>query len=483
MTVTVIASVEDLTVTDEHGRAVLDRVDLQLEPGVTAVVGESGAGKTTLAQALVGYLANGLQLRSGAVAIEGRYPFTAVGKSQLRGRLTGYLPQDPASALDPRRAIRAQLRVAARVAYRGSRRSEREASISAAIDAADFSPHLLRRLPGELSGGQAQRALLAWAFISRPRLLILDEPTSGLDSDTARRVSRSFTSLPWNPAVLLISHDRELTDRVAERVFELRSGRLHSIPTRLPEPSASVLNVTGASVSAKGRGRRDREVVVERMRIRRGGDTLLTATSLHFSTGELVALRGLSGAGKTAVAKALCGLEAPESGSLLVRGMKTSWQADQRVRSRGPFIAYVGQDARAALNPHETLGAALIRATRSARRRDISHGAHPATEEWSAATLMKRLALPFDALERTPDRLSGGQRHRAALARALAARPDMLVLDETLAALDRSTALLVLDTLEDWRGINCAPVLLITHQDAVADRADRVLTLSERRIT
>ncbi|GAA2107098.1 ATP-binding cassette domain-containing protein [Streptomyces synnematoformans] len=398
----------------------------------------------------------------------GRDPFTPAGRRALRGRVTAFLPQDPASALDPRRTVSAQLRTAARISRPGDTRRQRALLLGDAAAAAALAPGLLRRHPARLSGGQAQRALLAWTYLTRPRLLILDEPTSGLDAETARRVSTTFTSLPWRPAVLLISHDRALVDRVADRVLELGGGRLRTAaPAPAPPPvhrSAPALGGGQAAVLA-----------TDRLTIRRGGRSLLREASLRLGPGELVAVQGPSGSGKTALARTLCGLATPQSGHLRVHGVQLSWDAAGRARTGGPFLAYVGQDARAALHPHETVEATLTRALAAARR----HGRATAA---TVPDLLDRFSLPAAVRDRTPQLLSGGQRHRVALARALAAAPAVLVCDETTASLDRASTGLVLDALDRLRHDAGVPVLLITHQDAVAARADRILTLAEGRL-
>ncbi|MGO2110607.1 MAG: ATP-binding cassette domain-containing protein, partial [Pseudoclavibacter sp.] len=220
------ASVSSLTVADTSGVLVLDGLDLDLPAGeVTGLVGESGAGKTTLALALLGHLGGGLRLAGGSVRVNGHDPFTTTGRRAVRGRAAAYLPQDPSSALDPSRTVVAQLRTAARIAHPRASPGRRAALVNRAVHDAAFEPDLLGRRPLHLSGGQAQRALLAWAYVARPRLLILDEPTSGLDPETAGRVSARFAALPWRPAVLLISHDRELVDRICTTTVIIGEGR------------------------------------------------------------------------------------------------------------------------------------------------------------------------------------------------------------------------------------------------------------------
>ncbi|MGO1507637.1 MAG: ABC transporter ATP-binding protein [Microbacterium sp.] len=462
---TPIATLADLTVSDGT-TSILERVSLELEPGtVTGLVGASGAGKTALALAFLGHLSPGLLRQGGEVRVAGHDPLTRSGRRAIRGRLAAYLPQDPASALDPARTIAAQLRTACRIAHPHTSRSERSVIlIDAARDAA-LEPELLTRRPLRLSGGQAQRALLAWTIIARPELLILDEPTSSLDPQTALRVSRIFTTLPWEPAVLLVSHDRDLIARVSDRVLELDGGRLRpapSIPIR-----ASVPPMRRAPEES-----RQPVLVAEGVTILRGGRAVVRDTSLRLEAGEMVAIRGRSGSGKTSLARALSGFAPPAAGALLVDGHPVPWEAGARARGGGPFIAYVGQDARAALHPGETVERTLQRARTAAHDRDTSRFPEP-------RELLDLVGLPHAAQSRLPSELSGGQRHRLVLARALAASPDVLVCDETTAALDIDTAERILDMLDRIRRDIGLPVLLITHQDAVAARADRTLTLQE----
>ena len=471
-----LASIQNLTVTGADGSMLLDGIDLELTPGtVTGIVGPSGAGKTTLAHALLGHLGPGLHRVSGTVRVHGLDPFTSGGRRALRGRIIGYVPQDPASALNPRRRIVAQLRTTARIAHPGEPGSALTDRITAAARAATLDLALLRRHPERLSGGQAQRVLLSWALITRPRVIVLDEPTSGLDLDTAAEIATTFTALPWRPAILLISHDPVLVARMADRTFTIAAGCLQPAPQQRSAPAVPRSPAPPPTGVFRRLAQRETALSVVNLTVSHGEWPVIDRASFALAPAELLALRGVSGSGKTSLARALAGLAPPAAGSLHLHGAALGWDAAARARSGGPFLAYVGQDARAALNPHESVHRTLHRALAVAGR-----SGRPT--RWGLDELLDRFELDPQLLRRTSEQLSGGQRHRLALARAVAAAPDVLLCDESPAALATATEQRVLDTLDRFRRDSGTPILLITHRDRVANRADRLLTLVEGRL-
>ncbi|MFT2713119.1 ABC transporter ATP-binding protein [Clavibacter sp. Sh2126] len=477
------------------GPPLLRAIDLRVAPGeVVGLSGPSGSGKSTILHALVGHVSPGMRVAAGTVRVHGADPLAPAGRRLLRGRVVGHLPQDPASALDPARTAMHHLRSRARRSTGRSGRAELDRLVLAAAHDAHLDPALLHRRGCELSGGQAQRVILAALLVGRPAVVLLDEPTSDLDAETADLVARRLADLPWLPAVVLASHAPDVLARSRARILTLRDGVLGepAVPadagparaggratprSRATEPAARLPpdapgHAPDGATPAGGAAPAGVDVVD--LRIRLGGAAVVDGGSFRIPPGGILALRGRSGSGKTSVGRALAGLLAPEAGELRVDGRRVPWSGDDRRRAERMLVGLVLQDSRTALHPEETVRTAIARAGRAA----VRQGAVPA----APAELLERLGLDPRLLDRRPHELSGGQRQRVAIARAMAAAPTLLVCDEVTASLDPPAERQVLDALDDACTRTGLAVLLITHSDAAALRAHRVLTLDAGRL-
>ena len=554
MTEPPVLVVEGLTVTSTAGAHVLDDVSLTLGRGESiGLVGESGSGKTALAHAILGFARKGLALSGGSVKIRGE---EMVGRPErevrsLRGRLVSYVPQDPATALNPSRRIGDQIREICRV--HGVER-DAGALTATALERVEL-PHnsaFQRRFPHQLSGGQQQRVALALALVCDPPLLVLDEPTTGLDVVTQARILEEVRRLQreLHVALVYVSHDlaavAAVTDRVAvmyaglicERAptselavrprhpysqglvasvpDHLRPRRLRGIPgvaegagarwtacpfaprcdLRIDECEARLPAEEDVNEGHSVRCLRWRDtpapyVEPRSLAIRRRQDvllaidglvaahkthgTLVTAVdtvSFDVAAGECVALVGESGSGKTTIARCIVGLHRPSGGQITFDGQPLAGSAGRRTQEQRRRIGIVFQNPYESLNPRHSVASAIAwpaRALRSCSRADARA---------EVSRLLEQVRLPSRMASRYPGELSGGERQRVAVARALAAHPNLLVCDEVTSALDVSVQAAALDLLGELQRELSLAMLFITHDlGVVASIADTVLVL------
>lgn len=463
-------------------REVLRGVDLDLAAGeCLAVVGSSGAGKSVLARTLLGLTSDeGAQVTAETCSLAGRPVLRGGrrGRRRLRGREVSLVLQDALQSLDPLRSIGAE--VGETLAVRGVPRRERTERVRAALveagllsESADEEEArtLLRRRSGELSGGMRQRALIASALVGGAPLMITDEPTTALDATIAARVLDLLGRLrDEGTGVLLISHDLAAVSRVADRIAVIEDGRLVE-----QGPAGRILRApqhrtTQALLAAVPQGPkpgdpiRPGRVLLEARGLERrygSGGTAVTAVAeldLTVRAGEILGVVGESGSGKSTLARLLAGFEAPDAGTVQVPA-----------GAEPPRIRLVPQDPAGSFDPR-------LSVERILRHAAGEHGPDP-------AEVLARVALEPALLGRRPARLSGGQRQRVAIARALAGRPDLLICDEPVSALDVVTQAGILDLLRDLQRREDVGILVISHDLAVVRAlADRTAVMRAGRV-
>ncbi|MDQ1034302.1 peptide/nickel transport system ATP-binding protein [Streptomyces sp. V3I8] len=468
-----VAEIDGLTV-EIDGRRIVDGVSLRVLPGrVTALVGASGSGKTTTGRALLGEFPSGARVG---------------GSVRVAEALVGYVPQHPAEVLNPARRVGALLYDIARgqvreLPRRRRRRAARERVLHA-LAAAQLpdGATLSRRFPHQLSGGQQQRVVLAQALLLGARVIVADEPTTGQDALTRRRIVDELAAVAARGiGVVLLSHDLATVRALADEVLVMRDGRVvESGPTEQVWSAPShawtrqLLSEPASSAETASNGPRPAAVLrVRGLRARhRPGTEVLRVPELTVHPGECLAVLGRSGSGKTTLARCLAGLHRTYEGEVLLDGVALPRSLRDRSRPQLAAVQYVFQDARASFDEHRPV---LDQVARTAVR---LRGLPAAAARAEASDVLAGLGLPAGSADRPPARLSGGELRRAALARALLARPRVLVCDEITAGLDtvtrRSLLGLLAGLLRDRDGLS---LVLITHDLDTAGLAAGIAVL------
>lgn len=485
--------VAGLSVEDNAGRAILRDLAFSLPSGGRlGIVGESGAGKTTLALGLLGHFRPGLRYRAGSVHVGELDVMSASRRSLREYRRTevSFLGQDPAVALTPTVRVGDQVRELMRGRARPGMVGKHLEAVGLPGDS-EFS----RRYPHELSGGQMQRVALARALAPNPSLLVLDEPTSSVDLLTRRLILQEIERQVELRGVTLIviSHDLGLVARLADDILVLRNGEAverGSISSTLSRPQhpytqelvdafqgpGQRVTRNGSEPTSKAQTLAVRGLTASYGKGKRR-TTVVKAVNFEIAFGECLALIGVSGAGKTTLARCAIGLHEPDDGVVEIAGSPLAPRVQDRPMEGRRAIQLVPQDPQGSLNPRRRVGDILGHTLRSMR------GLARTDADSRASQLMQQVRLSPDLLSRFPRELSGGERQRIAIARALAAGPQVLICDEITSSLDVSVEASILDLIDELRHSSGLAVLLIAHDLRVVRRvADSAIVMHEGNV-
>ncbi|MEU1459528.1 ABC transporter ATP-binding protein [Streptomyces sp. NPDC005727] len=482
-----LVEVTDLTVEFGSLRAV-DGLSFRLARGeALALVGESGSGKSTVAGALLG-LHRGTGARvGGSVRVAGTDVRRASDEELrgLRGAKAAMVFQDPLSSLDPYYAIGDQIAEVHRVHTRVSRRAARARAVEV-LDRVGI-PDAVRRArsrPHEFSGGMRQRALIAMALACEPDLLIADEPTTALDVTVQAQILDLLHTLreETGMGLLLVTHDVGVAAESVDEVLVMRHGRAveHGpVGAVLASPGQAytreLLDAVPRVDTPRAAARASGEVVLEATGLRREfgrGKRVFTAVddvSLTVRRGETLGVVGESGSGKTTLGRMLVGLLEPTAGGIRHAGRPHT--------GVDPAVQMVFQDPVSSLNPRRGVGESIADPLRARGERDERRIRARVGE------LLERVGLEAAHYDRYPHEFSGGQRQRVGIARALAADPRVIVLDEPVSALDVTTQAQVVALLGELQRELGLALVFIAHDLAVVRQvSDRVAVMRRGRI-
>jgi len=451
---------------------------------ILCVVGESGSGKSMMASTIMQLLPNGVNIDGGRVMFEGRdlAKASATEMRHVRGAGIAMIFQEPMTALNPLRTIGDQIGEMFSIHTDLSRAAIRAKVLALLEDVRIPDPKAAARaFPHELSGGQRQRAMIAMALALDPKVLIADEPTTALDVTTQAQILALIRDLQQRKktAVLFITHDFGVVAEIADRVAVMQHGSIveqgiaasvlnapqhpytrqliAAVPPLTSPPPRSLSDDIILSIDDVSKTYRTGGFLGRGARVTRA----VKNVSLKLPRGATLGIVGESGSGKSTLARCLVRLIDPDAGAIVLEGKDWAKMAREDVRRETRHIQMVFQDPFGSLNPRR-------KAAELVAQGPIVHGTPRAKALADAKELFALVGLDPSASDRFPHEFSGGQRQRIGLARALALRPEVLVADEAVSALDVSVQAQVLQLLAGLRQRLGLSIVFITHDLRVA---------------
>ncbi|GAA0631013.1 ABC transporter ATP-binding protein [Thalassospira tepidiphila] len=465
-------------------------VSFDLQKGkVLGLIGESGAGKSTIGLAALAYGRGGVRITGGEVLLDGQdiLPLDKKGIRKIRGARVCYVAQSAAASFNPAHKLGDQV-IEATVEHglmsrdEARKRADYLFEILGLPDPKNFG----NRFPHQVSGGQLQRAMTAMALCSKPELIVFDEPTTALDVTTQIDVLAAIKNAieMTGTAALYITHDLAVVAQISDDIMVLRNGETveygpvqQIIENPRQEYTKALVNVRQTK-QTEARDQSDALLKVENISAAYGnGVQVLYDVSLHVPRGQTLAVVGESGSGKSTLARVITGLLPPFQGSVTFGDEELSNAQKDRSRDHLRRIQLIYQMADIAMNPRQTVGQII------GRPLQFYFGKRGAERKKEVIKLLDEIEMGEAFYDRYPAELSGGQKQRVAIARALAAQPELILCDEPTSALDPLVAEGILDLLLRLQKERQVSYLFITHDIAIVRAiADSVAVMLQGKL-
>lgn len=539
-TPSVLLSVENLSVffKDENKQLTetVKGISFQIPPNTTvALVGESGSGKSVTALAMMALLPVGQSeiAKKSKIMFEGK-DLLSLSTREMRaicGKDIAMIFQEPMSSLNPVFTVGDQIAEVMRIHLGYGRKQAKQRTLELLKEVGISSPETkIDAYPSQLSGGQQQRVMIAMAIACEPKLLIADEPTTALDVTIQKQILDLLESLRKRRqmSMLFITHDLVLASEIADEVIVMRQGEIReqglakdvlkspkdaytkalllcrpslaNRPYRLPiiqnylkqKNGGTVENVTLSEVNRAERQRGldgSEEIILDVQDLKKsffsrkgffGKDEFqaVKGASFQLAKGKTLGLVGESGSGKTTIGLLLMRLQEATGGKALFQGKDILAMSEKEFAQYQRKIQIVFQNPYASLNPRFTVGQILMEPMQVHKI-----GANNVERKQMALDLLEKVSLPAQAFYRYPHEFSGGQRQRIAIARCLTLKPEILICDESVSALDVSVQAQVLNLLQDLQDEFGLSYIFISHDLAVVKYiSDQVMVMNHGEI-
>jgi peptide/nickel transport system ATP-binding protein len=452
----------------------VENVSFDVQKGkVLGLIGESGAGKSTIGLSALAYGRGGAAITGGQVLLNGKDILTLGrdGVRTIRGCKVCYVAQSAAAAFNPAHKLGEQV-IEATLRHKIMTRPEAEKRALYLFQVLGLpNPEMFgNRYPHQVSGGQLQRAMTAMALCPNPELIVFDEPTTALDVTTQIDVLAAIKHAieETHTAALYITHDLAVVAQISDDIMVLRHGKTVEYGTTKQIIEAPNEDYTRALVSVRQARREEAKdqsnTLLKIDHISAGyanGFKVLHDVSMHLPKGQTLAIVGESGSGKSTLARVITGLLPPSEGTITFDGKELPKALSGRSKEELRRVQMIYQMADTAMNPRQTV--------RDIIGRPISfyYGLHGVQKTERVKQLLDQIEMGDRFLDRYPAELSGGQKQRVAIARALAAKPELILCDEPTSALDPLVAEGILNLLLRLQEETAVSYVFITHDIAI----------------